>query len=106
MWALVTTVLVFDFTLEGEMPEDEVQAPKPNVFKGNFAAMSGIFQEWQEINQQQDSQAKWDRIHNLYQKACSRYIPPRKNGVELGRHKWMTRKALQAIDNKINQYKV
>ena len=51
-------VLVFDFTLEGAMPEEEVRAPKPNVFKGNFTAMSKVFCEWQKVQHQKDPQAK------------------------------------------------
>ena len=38
-------VLVFNFTLEGKLPDEEVQAPKPNVYKDNFTAMSGVFYE-------------------------------------------------------------
>ena len=99
-------VLVFDFTLEGEMTPDEEPTPRPNVFKAKYPPMQILFHTWQDSIHQRDSQAKWDSIARLYSQASSLYIPLRRKGGDLGRNKWMTRKALQAIDLKTKKYKV
>ena len=39
------SVLVFDFTLEGELPVDETPVTKLNVFKSDFPKMINIFSQ-------------------------------------------------------------
>ena len=100
-------VLFFNFTLEGVLTPEEHDVPKPKIFKGDYPGMSNIFQtEWQVNNSQKDPQGKWDVLHNLYKIASERFIPIGHSSGNTPRNKWMTRKALQAIDIKENKWNV
>ena len=100
-------VLFFNFTLEGVLTPEEHDVPKPKIFKGDYPGMSNIFlTEWQVNNSQKDPQGKWDVLHNLYKIASERFIPIGHSSGNTPRNKWMTRKALQAIDIKENKWNV
>ena len=99
-------VLVFDFALEGKLPNEDRQVPKLNVYKGKFPSMSNIFLTWQDNLNPGNPQAKWDMLIELYNDAVSQYVPLRRSSGGIGRNKWMTSEALKAIETKKRKYKL
>ena len=99
-------VLVFDFTLEGEVASDEPAIPKPRVHKADFPNITQLFiSSWHDSSYPIDPQTKWDILHNLYTEASLQFIPVGLGGAT-PKNKWMTRKALHAIDLKEKKWKI
>ena len=70
--------------------------------------MSNLFlTKWDESTHPKDPQLKWDSLHNLYAEASTLFIPLTTPSKENKSNcKWMTRKALKAIDRKKKKWDI